>query len=74
MAAPASADGAAFPRKQLESASPGRLCTMVKTFAEALMSAESDVRRYVQQQQHFRIMQRVPSRSAVRRTDWIFRV
>ncbi|GAA2647763.1 IS256-like element IS1081 family transposase [Dactylosporangium fulvum] len=42
MAAPVSVDGAAFLREHIESASPDLLRTMVKTFAEALMSAEAD--------------------------------
>jgi putative transposase len=42
MAAPLSVDGAAFLREHVESASPDLLRAMVKTFAEALMSAEAD--------------------------------
>jgi putative transposase len=42
MAAPVSVDGAAFLREHVESASPDLLRTMVKSFAEALMSAEAD--------------------------------
>jgi putative transposase len=42
MAAPVSVDGAAFLREHVESASPDLLRAMVKTFAEALMSAEAD--------------------------------
>src|SRR4051794_37201872 len=42
MAAPMSVDGAAFLREHVESASPDLLRAMVKTFAEALMSAEAD--------------------------------
>lgn len=43
MAAPVSVEGAAFLREHIESASPDLLRAMVKTFAEALMSAEADV-------------------------------
>src|SRR5256886_4505011 len=42
MTAPKSVDPAGFLREQLESASPDVLRAMVKTFAEALMSAEAD--------------------------------
>src|ERR1044071_9356809 len=42
MTAPKSVDPADFLREQLESASPDLLRTMVKTFADALMSAEAD--------------------------------
>jgi len=42
MTAPKSVDPAGFLREQLESASPDLLRAMVKTFAEALMSAEAD--------------------------------
>src|ERR687883_1898277 len=42
MAVPASVDAAGFVREHLESASPDVLRAMVKTFAEALMSAEAD--------------------------------
>jgi putative transposase len=42
MAARESVDPAGFLREQLESASPDLLRAMVKTFAEALMSAEAD--------------------------------
>ena len=42
MTAPKSVDPAGFVREQLESASPDLLRAMVKTFAEALMSAEAD--------------------------------
>jgi putative transposase len=42
MAAPVSVDGAAFLREHVESASPDLLRAMVKSFAEALMSAEAD--------------------------------
>jgi putative transposase len=42
MTAPKSVDPAGFLREQLESASPDLLRAMVKTFAEALMSAEVD--------------------------------
>jgi transposase-like protein len=43
MAAPKSVDPAGMLREQIESASPDLLRAMVKTFAEALMSAEADV-------------------------------
>src|SRR5437763_9154205 len=42
MTAPKSVDPAGLLREQLESASPDLLRAMVKTFAEALMSAEAD--------------------------------
>src|ERR671927_1799136 len=42
MAVPGSVDAAGFVREHLESASPDVLRAMVKTFAEALMSAEAD--------------------------------
>jgi putative transposase len=42
MTAPKSIDPATFLREQLESASPDLLRDMVKTFADALMSAEAD--------------------------------
>ncbi|WP_297600667.1 IS256 family transposase [Mycobacterium sp.] len=42
MTAPVSVDAAAFLREHLESASPDLLRAMVKSFAEALMSAEAD--------------------------------
>src|SRR5690242_6269189 len=42
MTAPKSVDVAGFLREELVSASPDLLRTMVKTFAEALMSAEAD--------------------------------
>jgi transposase-like protein len=42
MAAPVSVDAGAFLREHLESASPDLLRQTVKTFAEALMSAEAD--------------------------------
>ena len=42
MTASKSVDPAGFLREQLESASPDLLRAMVKTFADALMSAEAD--------------------------------
>jgi transposase-like protein len=42
MTAPKSVDPAGFLREQLETASPDLLRAMVKTFADALMSAEAD--------------------------------
>ena len=42
MTAPKSVDPAAFLREQLATASPDLLREMVKTFADALMSAEAD--------------------------------
>jgi transposase-like protein len=42
MTAPKSVDPAGLLREQLESASPDLLRAMVKTFADALMSAEAD--------------------------------
>jgi transposase-like protein len=43
MTAPKSVDPVGFLREQLESASPDLLRAMVKTFADALMSAEADM-------------------------------
>ena len=42
MTAPKSVDPASFLREQLDSASPDVLRDMVKTFADAVMSAEAD--------------------------------
>jgi len=42
MTAPKSVDPAGFLREQLETASPDLLRAMVKTFADALMSAKAD--------------------------------
>jgi putative transposase len=42
MTAPESVDPAGLWREQIEAASPDLLRAMVKTFAEALMSAEAD--------------------------------
>jgi putative transposase len=42
LTAPKSVDPAGFLREQLASASPDLLREMVKTFADALMSAEAD--------------------------------
>ena len=42
MTAPQSVDPARFLREQLDAASPDLLRDMVKTFADALMSAEAD--------------------------------
>ena len=42
MTAPESVNPAGFLREQLESASPYLLRAMVKTFADALMSADAD--------------------------------
>ncbi|MEV4135839.1 IS256 family transposase [Dactylosporangium sp. NPDC049742] len=68
MAVPVSVDGAAFLREQLESASPDLLRAMVKTFADALMSAEADAvcgAGYGE-----RSDERVNSRNGYRQRDW----
>jgi putative transposase len=68
MTAPKSVDPAGFLREQLESASPDLLRAMVKTFAEALMSAEADAlcgAPYGQRSQ-----ERTNSRNGYRPRDW----
>ena len=68
MAAPVSVDGAAFLREHIESASPDLLRTMLKTFAEALMSAEADAvcgASYGERSQ-----ERTNQRNGYRARDW----
>jgi putative transposase len=68
MTAPKSVDPAGFLREQLESASPDVLRAMVKTFAEALMSAEADAvcgAPYGQRSE-----ERVNSRNGYRVREW----
>ena len=65
MTAPKSVDPAGFLREQVESASPDLLRAMVKTFADALMSAEAGraVRRAVRAAQRgpHELSQRLPA-------------
>src|SRR5919205_737666 len=68
MTAPKSVDPAGFLREQLESASPDVLRAMVKTFAEALMSAEADAICGAPYGQ--RSSERVNSRNGYRARDW----
>jgi putative transposase len=68
MAAPMSVDGAAFLREHVESASPDLLRAMVKTFAEALMSAEADALCGAGYGE--RSDERVNSRNGYRSRDW----
>jgi putative transposase len=68
MAAPLSVDGAAFLREHVESASPDLLRAMVKTFAEALMSAEADALCGAGYGE--RSDERVNSRNGYRQRDW----
>src|SRR5436190_15301953 len=68
MAAPVSVDGATFLREQLESASPDLLRAMVKTFAEALMSAEADALCGAGYGE--RSDERVNQRNGYRHRDW----
>src|SRR5881227_3826674 len=68
MTVPKSVDPAGFLREQLESASPDVLRVMVKTFADALMSAEADAlcgAPYGQRSQ-----ERVNSRNGYRTREW----
>jgi putative transposase len=68
MTAPKSVDPAGFLREQLASASPDLLRAMVKTFADALMSAEADAvcgAAYGQ-----RSHERVNSRNGYRPREW----
>jgi putative transposase len=68
MTAPKSVDPAAFLREQVDTASPDLLREMVKTFAEALMSAEADAvcgAAYGQ-----RSDQRTNSRNGYRSREW----
>src|SRR2546421_4750207 len=68
MTAPKSVDPAGFLREQLESASPDVLRAMVKTFAEALMSAEADALCGAPYGQ--RSDERVNSRNGYRTREW----
>ena len=68
MTAPKSVDPAGFLREQLESASPDLLRDMVKTFAEALMSAEADT--VCGAPYGVRSDERVNSRNGYRVRDW----
>ena len=68
MAVPNSVDTGAFLREQLESASPDLLRTMVKTFAEALMSAEADALCGAPYGE--RSEERVNSRNGYRAREW----
>jgi putative transposase len=68
MTAPKSVDPAGFLREQLESASPDLLRDMVKTFAEALMSAEADV--VCGAPYGMRSDERTNSRNGYRARDW----
>src|SRR5829696_2390649 len=68
MTAPKSVDPAGFLREQLASASPDMLRAMIKTFADALMSAEADAvcgAAYGQ-----RSDERVNSRNGYRAREW----
>src|SRR5829696_2791064 len=68
MTAPKSVDPAGFLREQLASASPDMLRAMIKTFADALMSAEADAvcgAAYGQ-----RSDERVNSRNGYRPREW----
>jgi len=68
MTAPKSVDPAGFLREQLESASPDLLRAMIKTFAEALMSAEADAICGAPYGQ--RSDERVNSRNGYRGREW----
>jgi putative transposase len=68
MAVPKSVDPVGLLREQLESASPDLLRAMVKTFAEALMSAEVDVVCGAPYGQ--RSGERVNSRNGYREREW----
>ena len=68
MTAPKSVDPAGFLREQLESASPDLLRQMVKTFADALMSAEADAVCGAEYGQ--RSDERVNSRNGYRPREW----
>jgi len=72
MTAPKSVDPAGVLREQLESASPDLLRAMIKTFADALMSAEADAvcgAGYGE-----RSSERVNSRNGYRSREWDTRV
>jgi putative transposase len=68
MTAPKSVDPAGFLREQLESASPDLLRQMVKTFADALMSAEADAVCGAEYGQ--RSDERTNSRNGYRPREW----
>src|SRR6478672_7042851 len=68
MTAPKSVDPAGFLREQLESASPDVLRQMVKTFADALMSAEADAVCGAEYGQ--RSDERTNSRNGYRPREW----
>jgi transposase-like protein len=68
MTAPKSVDPASFLREQLETASPDLLRTMVKTFADALMSAEVDA--LCGAPYGARSDERTNSRNGYRTRDW----
>jgi putative transposase len=68
MTAPKSVDPAGFLREQVESASPDLLRAMVKTFADALMSAEADALCGAPYGQ--RSEERVNSRNGYRPREW----
>src|SRR5262245_46225612 len=72
MTAHKSVDPAGFLREQLESASPDLLRDMVKTFAEALMSAEADA--VCGAPYGVRSDERTNSRNGYRARDWDTRV
>src|SRR5215470_12079196 len=68
MTVPKSVDPASFLREQLESASPDLLREMVKTFADALMSAEADA--VCGAPYGVRSDERTNSRNGYRARDW----
>lgn len=68
LAGPISVDPASFLREQLESASPDRLRDMVKTFADALISAEADA--LCGAPYGVRSDERTNSRNGYRARDW----
>src|SRR5256885_15779151 len=68
MTAPKSVNPASFLREQLDSASPDLLRAMVKTFADALMSAEADAVCGAPYGQ--RSDERVNSRNGYRPREW----
>src|SRR3954465_4788527 len=68
MTAPKSVDPAGLLREQLESASPDMLRAMIKTFAEALMSAEADAACGAPYGQ--RSADRVTCRNGYRAREW----
>ena len=72
MTAPKSVDPAVFLREQLASASPDLLREMVKTFADALMSAEADALCGAAYGE--RSDERTNSRNGYRPRDWDTRV